>query len=222
MQRVAWTQRCDLWEEAGALFCTCAPKAVGVSFASHDAQLTAAFVIANTVRVTSTHGSLGFDELVFLPVPAPHNGSVVPPATPTLYANSTYGNVALNGLIASGAAASTLQATLASYGGDVKAIFSGGAINGSYAVHRAHGGIGHEGVVIDNVMSEERSGTLGGKDGFVGNASVYAWHSYGHLSLSFATKAPSIFSAITGGAGIAGLVPGSLSALTAHLVREEL
>ena len=78
------------------------------------------------------------------------------------------------------------------YAGDVKGLFDNGAINGTYAARTEPGGIGHVGIVIDDAPTGATEGTLG-----TGNASVVATHSYGHLSLSLSSKAPSAFAAFT-------------------------
>ena len=78
--------------------------------------------------------------------------------------------------------------------GDVKALFTGGALDGNYEVRTEPGGIGHTGIVIDNQVTKKKSGHVGG----AGNASVYLYHDYGELSLSMSTNAPSVFDGITG------------------------
>ena len=70
----------------------------------------------------------------------------------------------------------------------------GGALDGVYEVVTAAGGIGHVGIVIDNEITRTASGHVGAE----GNASVYLYHDYGDVSLAMSTKAPSVFSAITG------------------------
>ena len=179
------------------LFCTCDTQEVegarGIRFRSSEAKLVAAFVIANAINARSTYGDLGFDEIVLTPSKPSRNGSVGTAGPPTLVAYSDFGAVALNGLISGAQAAAEVHVDLGSSTGDVKAVFSGGALNGSYEVVTESGGIGHTGIVIDNEMSTASSGTIG-----TGNASVRLFHSYGDVALALSTKAPSVFEGITG------------------------
>jgi len=116
---------------------------------------------------------------------------------PRLEATSTLGGVTLLGLIAlQPEEAAAVQCRLASVGGDVKAIFSGGAINGSYAVTQEQPATGQVGIVIDDAPSAQRAGRLGS-----GNASVLVEHSYGSLALSLSSKAPSAFAGVLAGSG---------------------
>ena len=85
---------------------------------------------------------------------------------------------------------------LASVGGDIKAVFSGGAFSGRYTVDTAHDGIGHVGIVVDNTPTNEATGTLGKPEG---NASVAITHADGNVALALSTKAPSVFAGISGG-----------------------
>ena len=121
-------------------------------------------------------------------------GGVASLGPPSLTANSTYGSLAINGMIAPKAAATSVQVRLASFAGDIKAVLSGGAISGTYDVATANGGIGHVGIVIDNTPTTATHGTLGS-----GNASVTIEHSYGNVALALSTKAPSVFAGISGG-----------------------
>ena len=80
--------------------------------------------------------------------------------------------------------------------GNVKALFSGGAINGSYDVLTPPTAIGSVGIVIDDAPVAARSGTLGS-----GGARVFVTNDFGSLALSLSTTAPSIFSSIDGHSG---------------------
>ena len=104
----------------------------------------------------------------------------------------------LNGIIAESHAAKEANVTLASYAGDIKAIFSGGSFYGEYEVINGHG-IGHEGIVVDNTPTTARSGTVGD-----GNATLRVYHTDGNVALALSTKAPSVFAGITGGLGGSG------------------
>ena len=135
---------------------------------------------------------------------------------PRLEATSTLGGVTLLGLIAlQPAEAAAVQCRLASVGGDVKATFSGGAINGSYAVSQEQPAIGRVGIVIDDAPTAQRAGRLGS-----GNASVQVEHSYGSLALSLSSKAPSAFAGVLAGSGgaAAALVGGGRPAPRRHQV----
>ena len=122
---------------------------------------------------------------------------------PRLEATSTLGGVTLLGLSAlQPAEADAVQCRLASVGGDVKASFGRGAINGSYAVTQEQPAIGRVGIVIDDAPTAQRAGRLGS-----GNASVLVEHGYGSLALSLSSKAPSAFAALLAGGGAAAAVP---------------
>ena len=114
-------------------------------------------------------------------------------------------------------AKSSLQCNISSHAGNVKALFSGGAINGSYDVLTPPTAIGSVGIVIDDAPVAARSGTLG-----TGGARVFVTNDFGSLALSLSTTAPSIFSSIDGHSGKPPLMapprPRGLSAL----LRDEL
>ena len=92
--------------------------------------------------------------------------------------------------------AAAVQCRLKSVGGDVRATFSGGAINGSYRVRADEPGIGTVGIVIDDAPALAREGRLG-----TGNASVHVEHNYGNLALAMSSKAPSAFADLLEGGG---------------------
>ena len=184
------------------LFCACdLANERGLRFNSTDAKLSAVLVIAHSIEAQSEGGALNFDELVLLPTAKSHNGTVGDDTPPRLTANSTYGAVAMNGLIAQKTTASSLVVDLASKGGDIKAIFSGGALEGSYDVSTSPGGIGHVGIVVDNTPTRSPTGMLG-----KGNASVTITHMDGNVALALSTKAPSVFAGISNGHGH-GILP---------------
>ena len=132
-------------------------------------------------------------------------------APPSLVASSVLGGVTLLGLVSlQPAEAAAVQCHLSSVGGDVKATFSGGAINGSYAVVKDEPGIGHAGVVVDDAPTAALTGRLG-----TGNASVVVVHNYGNLALSLSSKAPSAFADVLGGAAASGAASASAAAALA-------
>jgi len=177
------------------LFCACdASPQRGITFESGAADFTAAFVMANQIAAHSVGGKLSFDELVLLPSESSRNGSMGSASVPSLNATSTYGAVSMNGMIAEKATSHSFHVSLSSMAGDVKGLFTGGALNGTYHVSTAEGGIGHVGIVIDDTPTNKRKGRLG-----KGGASVRIQNYYGNVALSLSTKAPSIFDAITGG-----------------------
>ena len=82
------------------------------------------------------------------PVGAPPHPGYARALPPRLDAASTLGGVTLLGLVAlQPEEAAAVQCRLASVGGDIKATFSGGAINGSYTVTQAQPAIGRVGIV---------------------------------------------------------------------------
>ena len=82
------------------------------------------------------------------PVSAPPHPGYARALPPRLEAASTLGGVTLLGLFAlQPEEAAAVQCRLASVGGDIKATFSGGAINGSYTVTQAQPAIGRVGIV---------------------------------------------------------------------------
>ena len=176
------------------LFCACEMKDEGIAFDSTDAKLSAVLTIAHRIKANTSSGDLSFDEIVLLPPSASVNGTVAQPTAPGLWANSTYGNVALNGMIATKGVAGNLIVDLASMAGDVKAVFSGGAFSGHYDVITAPDGIGHVGIVVDSTPTSERSGSI--NDGM---SNVTISHDYGNVALALSTKAPSVFAGISSG-----------------------
>lgn len=201
------------------LFCACGLGRRGISFNSTSAKLSAVLTMASTLSAQSDHGALSFDEVVLLPSSPSKNGSMPSLGPPSLTAHSTYGALAINGMIAPKAAAATVQVKLSSFAGDIKAVFSGGAISGSYDVTTAPGGIGHVGIVIDNTPTRATQGTLGS-----GNATVTIDHAYGNLALALSTKAPSVFAGISSGLlkqGPAGGGPGGRAGSGAMLEDEQ-
>ena len=178
-------------------FCVCEAAAPALGFTSDDASLSAALLAARTVDANSTHGKLTIAEALLLPNLAPNATGYAPPDQPTLTLHSTYGDVTLDGVIAmADEAKSSLQCNISSHAGNVKALFSGGAINGSYDVLTPPTAIGSVGIVIDDAPVAARSGTLGS-----GGARVFVTNDFGSLALSLSTTAPSIFSSIDGHSG---------------------
>ena len=82
------------------------------------------------------------------PVSAPPHPGYARALPPRLEAASTLGGVTLLGLVAlQPEEAAAVQCRLASVGGDIKATFSGGAINGSYTVTQEQPAVGRVGIV---------------------------------------------------------------------------
>ena len=128
-------------------FCTCdLADERGIRVASADAKLSAAFTISNQLIAHSEWGSMSLSEVVIVPSIASHNGTIGSIGPPTLSCNTTYGNIELNQVIAEASAASNYHVVLRSFGGNVKALFTGGGLRGSYAVVTEPGGIGHVGI----------------------------------------------------------------------------
>ena len=177
------------------LFCACHLERRGLLFNSTRAKLSAALVVASTFAAHSHSGDLIFDDVGFPPPSFPaRNGTVSSLGPPSLDANSSFGNLAINGILAQRAAASSMQVRLSSFAGNIKAVFSGGAISGAYDVVTAPGGFGHVGIVVDNAPTHDVHGILG-----AGNASVTIDHAYGNVALALSSKAPSAFAGISGG-----------------------
>ena len=182
------------------IFCACQPpETYGILLSANDASMTALLAIGSNITATSVSGALVLDEYVLTSQkPTVNiNGTQVGPNAPTPVVNlfSTYGDVQLNGLISTSLTpGAQYNISLQSMAGDVKALFTGGALDGNYEVRTEPGGIGHTGIVIDNQVTKKKSGHVGG----AGNASVYLYHDYGELSLSMSTNAPSVFDGITG------------------------
>lgn len=178
------------------LFCIaeCDADEATVEFAGEGdgGGLSAALLAAPSVRASAQGwGKLVLSESVLLP-----SGGGAPAAAetgPHVNLSTQFGNIALNGLIALGNVSQTLNCTLESYGGDIKALFTG-AINGSYAVHAAPTGVGAVDIVVDNVPVSAHARRLGS-----GNASVSAINSYGDISLSLKTRAPNALAQLVGG-----------------------
>ena len=132
-----------------------------MGFTSDDASLSAALLAARSVDANSTHGMLRFAEALLLPNLARNTTGYAPPDQPTLTLHSTYGDVTLDGVIAmADEAKSSLQCNISSHAGNVKALFSGGAINGSYDVLTPPTAIGSVGIVTTSVR-RRALGTLG-------------------------------------------------------------
>ena len=132
-------------------FCVCEASSPALGFTSDDASLSAALLAARTVDANSTRGKLTIAEALLLPNLAPNATGYAPPDQPTLTLHSTYGDVTLDGVIAmADEAKSSLRCSISSHAGNVKALFSGGAINGSYDVLTPPTAIGSVGIVIDD------------------------------------------------------------------------
>jgi len=197
IEQLSWADL-PLSAELPTLFCACPPSDVhGILLHAADADLTALLAIASNLTAISDSGDLTLDEFVLTATQPTTNlsGAVVGPEAPTpvVRMTSTYGDVALNGLIAT-SAGSKFNISLESMAGVVKGLFTGGALDGHYEVVTAPGGIGHVGIVIDNQVTSTTAGHVGKE----GNASVFLKHNYGDLSLAMSTKAPSVFDGITG------------------------
>lgn len=156
---------------------------------TEDAVLAASFLISHTVNTSTDTGKQAITEAYMLGGP---NGTALPAS---LTMTSKLGGITLNGVLAPKATADTFQCEIASKAGDIRLLFDGGAINGTWDVTTVGGshGIGHVGVVLDNLPVEHRAGMIG-----AGNGRLHVQNEYGSVGLAMSSKPPGLGAMITG------------------------